>query len=59
MSRAACVSAWPRRAWDDEAAGFSDGVAVQPSRHTNGCSNEACYSWPAGPVAVLATEEGA
>ena len=31
-----------RRAWDDEPAGVSEGVAVQPSRRTEGCLDEAC-----------------
>ena len=53
MSSVACASAGPRRAWDDEPAGVSDGVAVRPSRRTEGCSDEACCSFPAGPVAAL------
>src|SRR3954464_14806264 len=47
-----------RRAWDDEAAGVSDGVAVRPSRRTEGCWDEACCSFPAGPVAALAAGDG-
>ena len=57
--KAACASIGPRRAWDDESAGVSDGVVVRPSRRTDGCSDEAHCSWPAGPVAMLATGEGA
>ena len=41
-------------AWDDEPVGVSDGVAVRPSGRTEGCSDEACCSFPAGPVAALA-----
>ena len=59
MSRVAYVSNWPRRTWDDEAATVSDGVAVRLSRRTDGCNDEACCSWPAGPVATFATREGA
>ena len=47
-----------RRAWDDEAAGVSDGVAVRPSRRTEGCWDEACCSFPAGPVEALAAGDG-
>ena len=47
-----------RRAWDDEAAGVSDGVAVRPSRRTEGCWDEACCSFPAGPVAALVAGDG-
>ena len=54
----ACASVGARRAWDDEAAGASDGVAVWPSRCTEGCWDEACCSFPAGPVAVLAGGDG-
>ena len=43
--------------WDDEAAGVSDGVAVRLSHHTEGCWDEACCSFPAGPVAVLAASD--
>ena len=45
---------WARRAWDDEPAGVSDGVAVRPSRRTEGCSQDTCCSFPAGPVTALA-----
>ena len=41
-----------RRAWDEEPAEVSDGVAVRPSCHTDGCSEDACCSFPAGPVAA-------
>ena len=58
MSRAACVSTWLRSAWDDEVAGVSDGVAVRPSRCTDGCSDEACCSCAAGPVVALAAGDG-
>ena len=58
MSSAACVSTGPRRAWDDEPAGVSDGVAVRPSCRTEGCSHEACCSCPAGPVAALVAGDG-
>ena len=43
---------------DDEPAGVSDGVAVRPSRRTEGCSEDACCSFPAGPVAALAAGDG-
>ena len=53
MSNAACAFGGPRRAWEDEAtAGFSDGVAVRPSRRTEGCSDKACYSWAGGSVSL-------
>ena len=58
MHRAACVATGARRAWDDEPAGVSDGVAVRPSRHTEGCSKDACCAFPAGPVAALAAGDG-
>ena len=58
MSSAACASAGPRRAWDDEPAGVSDRVAVRPSCRMEGCSNEACCSLPTGPVAALAAGDG-
>ena len=58
MSSAACAFAGPRRAWDDEPAGVRDGVAVRPSRRMEGCSNEACCLFPAGPVAALAAGDG-
>ena len=53
MSSAACASVGLRRARDNEPAGVSDGVAVRPSHRTEGCSEDACYSFPAGPVAAL------
>ena len=58
MSKAACVFAGPQRAWEDEAAGFSDGEAVRPSWRMEGCSEEAYCSWPAGPMAAFATGDG-
>ena len=58
MHRAACASTGARRAWDDEPARVSDGVAVRPSRRTEGCSEDACYLFPAGPVAALAAGDG-
>ena len=58
MSSAACASVGARRAWDDEPAGVSGGVAVRPSRRTEGCSDEACFLFPAGPVAALAAGDG-
>ena len=33
-------------------------MAVRPSRRTEGCSEEACCSFPAGPVAALAAGDG-
>ena len=36
----------------------SDGAAVQPSYHTEGCSKDACCSFPTGPVAALAAGDG-
>lgn len=47
-----------RRVCDDEPAGVSDGVAVRPSRRTEGCSDDACCSFPAGPVAAWAARDG-
>ena len=55
MSNAACTSMGARRAWDDELAGVSNGVAVRPSRRTEGCSEDACCLFPARP---LATRDG-
>ena len=54
MRSAAYASVGARRAWDDELAGVSDGVAVRPSRRTEGCSEDACCLFPAGPVAASA-----
>ena len=47
-----------RRAWDDEPAGVSDVMAVRPSRHTEGCWDEACCSFPNGSVVALAAGDG-
>ena len=58
MHRVACASTGARRAWDDEPAGVSDGVAVRPSRRTEGCREDACFSFPAGPVVALAAGDG-
>ena len=58
MSNASWAFTGPRQAWEDEAAIVSDGVAVRLSRRTEGCSDEACCSWPAGPVAAFSTGEG-
>ena len=58
MSSAACAVVGTWRAWDDEPAGVSDGVAVRPSRRTEGCSEDACCSFPTGPVAALAVGDG-
>ena len=58
MSSAACASVGAGQAWDNEPAGVSDGVAVRPSRHTEGCSDEAYCSCPTGPVAALAAGDG-
>ena len=58
MSSVACTSVGARRVWDDEPVGVSDGVAVLPSRRTEGCNDEACCSFPIGPVAALAAGDG-
>ena len=58
MSCAACASVGARRAWDDEPARVSDRVAVLPSRRTEVWSDDACCSFPAGPVAVFAAGDG-
>ena len=58
MSSAACASVGPRRAWDDEPPGVSDGVAMRPSCCTEGCCDEACCLFPVGPVAALAAGDG-
>ena len=42
-----------RGARDEEPAGVSEGAAVWPSRLTDGCWDDACCSFPAGPVAAL------
>ena len=54
MHSAACVSVGALQAWDDEPAGVSDGVAVRPSRDTEGYREDACCSFPTGPVVALA-----
>ena len=43
---------------DEEPAGVSEGVAVQPSHLMDGCWDDACCSFPAGPVAVLTAGDG-
>ena len=48
MRSAARASMGARCAWDEEPAGVSDGVAVQPSRRTEGCSEDACARSPPG-----------
>ena len=53
-----CASAGARRAWDEEPAGVSDGVAVRPSHRTEGCRDNACCSFPVGPVAALMAGDG-
>ena len=58
MSSAACASVGARQAWDNEPGGVNSGVAVRPSLRTKGCSDEVCYSFPAGPVAALAAGDG-
>ena len=58
MHSAACASVGARRAWDDEPAGVSDSMAVRPSRCTEGCDEDVCYLFPAGPVAALAAGDG-
>jgi hypothetical protein len=59
MSHAACEFAGPRQAREDEeAAGVSDGVAVQPSRRDGSGSKESCCSWMTGPVAASAAGDG-
>ena len=57
MRSAAHASMGERRAWDNEPAGVSNGVAVRPSRRTEGCSDDACCSFPAGPVAAWAVRD--
>ena len=58
MRSAACASMGARRAWDEEPAGVSNGVAVRPSCRTEECSEDACCKFPAGPVAALAVGDG-
>ena len=43
---------------DEEPAGVSEGVAVRPSRLMDGCWDDACCSFPAGPVAALTAGDG-
>ena len=50
------MAAWC--AQDEEPAGASEGVAVRPSRLIDGCWDDACYSFPTGPVAALTAGEG-
>ena len=47
-----------RGARDEEPAGVGEGVAVRPSCLTEGCWDEACYSFPAGPVVAWAVGDG-
>ena len=47
-----------RGARDEEPAGASEGVAVRPSRLMDGCWDDACCSFPAGPVAALTAGDG-
>ena len=58
MRSAACASIGARRVWDEESAGVSNGVAMRPSCRTDGCSEDACCSFPAGPVVALAAGDG-
>ena len=58
MRSAARASMGVRRAWEEELAGVSDGVVVRPSRRTEGCREDACCSFPAGPVVALAAGDG-
>ena len=58
MRSAARASMGARRAWDEEPAGVSDGVAVRPSRRIEGCSDDACCSFPAGLMAAWAAGDG-
>ena len=53
MRSTSCASMGARRACDEEPVGVSDGVVVRPSYRTDGCSEDACCSFPAGPVAAL------
>src|SRR4051812_27215316 len=55
---AARASKGARSAWDEELAGVNDGVAVRPSRRTDGCWEDACCSFLAGPVAALTAGDG-
>ena len=55
MMSAAQASMAARDARDEELAGVSEGVAVRPSHLMDGCWDDACCSFPAGPVAALTT----
>ena len=58
MMSAARASMAARGAHDDEPAGVSEGVAVRPSRLMDGCWDDACCSFPIGPVAALTAGDG-
>ena len=58
MHSAAYASTGAQQAWDDESARVIDGVAVRPSCRTEGCCEDACCSFPTGPVAALAAGDG-
>src|SRR3954466_12395452 len=55
---AARASKGARSACDEEPAGVSDGVAVRPSRRTDGCREDACCSSPTGPCNAPDTPAG-
>ena len=55
---AARASMAVRGARDEEPAGVSEGVAVRSSRLMDGCWDDACCSFPAGPVAALTAGDG-
>ena len=50
------MAAWGAR--DEEPAGVSEGVAVRPTRLMDGCWDDACCLFPAGPVAALTAGDG-
>ena len=52
MRSAACASMGARCEWDEQPARVIDGVAVRPPCRTDGCSEDTCCSFPAGPVAA-------
>ena len=58
MRSAARASMGAQRASDDDPAVVSDGVAVRLSCRTEGCNEDACCSFPTGPVAALAAGDG-